>query len=187
MVENEFPDGVRPDFPKLDLEAIYRVAYRYTHHEPTARDIAHNVYVQMRDLQQSRARRFDRAQAFAQVVAKNAALNWRRHVRRVQDTSLESLDDASQYPQEDPTTRLNDWQDAMRLLEQLPEDRQELLLLYFFGGYTIEQIAKEVGATPNAVWKAITRTLAHLQRLVDEPSPREPRIRHFFKKGKEHK
>lgn len=187
MVENEFPDGVRPDFPKLDLEAIYRVAYRYTHHEPTARDIAQNVYVRMRDLQQSRAQRFDRAQAFAQVVAKNAALNWRRHVRRIRDTSLESLDDPSLYPQEDPTTKLNDWQDAMRLLEKLPEDQHELLLLYFFRDYTIEQIAKEVGTTPNAAWKKIVRTLARLQRLVDEPSPRESRIRHFFKKGKEHK
>ena len=77
-------------------------------------------------------------------MAKNIALNWRRRNRRVQDTSLESLDDPSLYPQEDPTTRLDDCQDAMRLLERLPEDQQELLILYFFREYTVEQIAKDV-------------------------------------------
>ena len=126
------------------------------------------------------------ATVFAQEVAKNIALNWQRRNKRVQDTSLESLDDPSLYLQEDPTTRLNDSQDAISLLERLPEDQQELLILYFFREYTVEQIAKDVGTTANAVWKKITRTIERLQRVADEP-PRASRIRHFLKKGKEQK
>lgn len=204
MAEKEITEGDLPEFPErsdpadpgpakpvtsladLDLTAVYFAALRVTHDTHAAEDVSQNVYLRLMKLPPDKLAGFGCLQKVAQKAARNLAINWQRD-RRGHDAPLESLDDPSLYEAEDPTFRLNEREDAARLLAQLPKDQQVAFILQHYRGYTAEQIAELVGSTANAVQKKITRAKKRLKRLEDEPPQRESRIRRFFKEGKEQK
>lgn len=205
MAEKEITEGDLPEFPErsdpadpgsakpvtaladLDLTAVYFVALRVTHDSHAAEDISQNVYLRLMRLPPDKLASIGCLQKVAQKAARNLAINWQRD-RRARDAPLESLDNPLLYEAEDPTFRLNDREDATRLLAQLPEDQQIVFVLQQYRGYTADQIAELVGTTANAVQKKIARARKRLKRrLNDEPLQHKSRISRFFKEGKEQK
>ena len=176
----------KPALNGVDLPAIYRGALHITGDVPAAEDIRQTVSSRMLELSKSKMSGIEKVQAFAWKIARNLAADW-WHFRRIPEDSLESLNDPSLYQHDDPTARLDDWHDAMRLLERLPDDQMEVLILHFYQDQSAVEIAKNVSSTANAVRKRIRRALQNLKRMAGEPPQPESQIRRLFKKGKEQK
>jgi DNA-directed RNA polymerase specialized sigma24 family protein len=66
------------------------------------------------------------------------------------------------------------------MLERLPEDQQEVLLLVRVYGKSAEEVARAVGTTAQAVHKKVLRAVKRLEVLLGKPPRSRSRIRRFF-------
>jgi RNA polymerase sigma factor (sigma-70 family) len=57
-------------------------------------------------------------------------------------------------------------------LEKLSQDDREVLVLNIYSGYNFGEIAKMVGATPEAVWQRASRARVKLRKIVIEDAKR---------------
>ena len=53
-------------------------------------------------------------------------------------------------------------------ISMLPEIQRRRVNLYFFGGYTYEQIAKREGCTKRAVKKSVDGAIENLKKYLEE-------------------
>ena len=150
----------------LDLRAVAKVAFNIVDDVDAAEDISKRVYTSMLRLSQSKLESIECLQAYANVAARNTALNWLR-ARRGREASLEGLDEAY-ILQQDPTVQMNDLQDLTRELERLPEDQVRVFVLYWVNGYTAEEVAEVLGITPEAVTKRAARVRNRLKKALEE-------------------
>jgi RNA polymerase sigma-70 factor, ECF subfamily len=108
---------------------------------------------------------------------KQAALSWllsiarnlvidlsrRRKVRNLdEDTPIELLPDPNLAPEQDVVTR-EQVEILWRMLDNLPEDVREILVLRYMLGWKVKQIASYLGKTENNVSVTIRRALKNLQ------------------------
>jgi RNA polymerase sigma-70 factor, ECF subfamily len=56
-----------------------------------------------------------------------------------------------------------------RIEESLSEDQRQTIQLYFYEGYTIEEIAHKLGQTPGNIYNHYHRALAKIRKLVFTP------------------
>lgn len=106
-------------------------------------------------------------------IARNLAidLSRRRKVRGVDENILvELLADAHPPPEVDVITR-DQIATLWRMLDTLPEDVREMLVLRYMLGWQVKQIASYLGMNENNVSVTIRRALKNLQR--DWPGPQE--------------
>jgi RNA polymerase sigma-70 factor (ECF subfamily) len=62
-------------------------------------------------------------------------------------------------------------EDARALLDGLPQDQRDVMMLRVFGDLTIDQIAHALGKTPGAVKALQRRGLNNLRRRLGSPAP----------------
>lgn len=99
-------------------------------------------------------------------IAKNLAidLSRRRKVRGMdEEVSIEWLVDPNQLPELDVIAR-EQIAILWRMLEPLPEDTREMLVLRYMLGWQVKQVAEHLGMRENNVSVTIQRTLQRLQR-----------------------
>jgi RNA polymerase sigma-70 factor (ECF subfamily) len=60
-------------------------------------------------------------------------------------------------------------EDARTLLDGLPSDQRDVLMLRIFGDLTVDQVAAALGKTPGAVKQLQRRGLDNLRRRIDAP------------------
>jgi len=205
MTEDEYvPKGVLPDAPErfdplmivparpvatkpvmsiaeLDQNGIFQAANAIVRDRPTAQDISQSVYVRLLNLPPDKLESIGCLQAYAQVAARRLAIN-EVLGRNRRENKLESFQDPSLYRSDDPALLLSSYEEADRLLKQLPERQQELFILCRIYGFTAEEVASKVDSTTDAVQKAVQRALERLKRVVEGPPQGKSRIRHFFKR-----
>lgn len=93
-----------------------------------------------------------------------------RHLT-VADLGDESLDHritTPLEPVEDNVYRRIMYQELHKAIDQLPEMQRRRLLLYYFGGYTYEEIAKLEGCT----YPAIIKSVAAAERNIKKKLPK---------------
>jgi RNA polymerase sigma-70 factor, ECF subfamily len=118
-----------------------------------------------------------------QILARNLAMAVRdfkrakRNVARERKIEQELVDSSSQLgswladDQSSPSQRAERHEQALRLaeaLEQLPEAQREALMLQHWQGWSLAQIGKRMGRSPEAVAGLIKRGLKQLRGLMHE-------------------
>ena len=165
--EQSDPGGLAPPWPvftpaALDVQMISKVALRIVGNADAAHDISRGVYTDVLAMSPTKLESIGCLQAYANRCARNAALNWLR-ARRGRDVSLESLKE-SEFPQQDLIVQMSDLRDMKQELNRLPKGQSRVAILLWVHGYTAEEVAKELGITPEAVTKRAARARKRLKR-----------------------
>ena len=146
-------------------EFMYQTAYSVLKNSADAEDAVHQVFLRLlengAELDPSDAR----LRAYLGIAAKNAALNLLRNSDRT--VSLEDPDTAAApgfEPRLDPASETSELQDAVA---QLPGAYKEVVILYYYEGYRIKEIAKITGQKPSAVQKRLERARQMLREILE--------------------
>ena len=71
-------------------------------------------------------------------------------------------------PMEDRVYRRIIYQELHKAIAQLPEIQRRRLLLYYFGGYTYEQIAKMEGCKHPAIIKSVASAEKNIKKILSK-------------------
>jgi RNA polymerase sigma-19 factor, ECF subfamily len=154
------------------FDRLYRYALRYLRAPEEAKDLVHDVFLQMwRHRRRIGLERDLRSYLYASV--RNHALDRLKH-RRVEDRFIERR--AAALAGEDPAT---DSTDAARDLESrelaasiqqaidsLPRRQREVLQLRWQRHLSYEDVAKELNISPKTVAVHLSRALEHLREML---------------------
>jgi RNA polymerase sigma-70 factor (ECF subfamily) len=103
-------------------------------------------------------------------IAHNLVVNWRRDNQRRQLVALEHLD-LSGNTQENPShaaEQTNERELLLAAIQQLPRERQELLMLKFVEKLSNAEIGRVMGRSEGAIKSLYHRTLVSLKELLAE-------------------
>jgi RNA polymerase sigma factor (sigma-70 family) len=93
--------------------------------------------------------------------------DFRRRARRPAEVEWDAaLDERLDESAEHRALASQDETDARALLDGLPQDQRDVMLLRIFGDLTVEQVAATVGKSPGAVKALQRRALENLRRRV---------------------
>jgi RNA polymerase sigma-70 factor (ECF subfamily) len=108
--------------------------------------------------------------AFVYAIASNKVVDAFRAAGRDRSRPTEAVPDTiDDGPGPDDVAVLGSEVDALRLLlEQIPEQYREVLVLRVALGFSAEETARTIGSTPGAVRVTQHRALTRLRRLISE-------------------
>lgn len=110
--------------------------------------------------------------AFVYGIAAHKVADAKRSGMRIDVPIRDIPDSAEEAPgPEECALRLSDAQEARKLLEMLPEQQRELILLRVGAGLSAEETAKALGMTAGAVRVQQHRSLAKLRALAGQAAP----------------
>ncbi len=147
---------------------ILAAAWVVVHDTHAAEDIFQNVALKA----MTRDVTFDSeaaARSWAFITARREGIDWlRKHKHKTQcldDGILEILEnDWLTEPAASTGTRV----DALReCLDSVPENSKKLLRLRYFEGYSCEEVADQLGAGLNAVYKRVSRLHQSLKNCIE--------------------
>ena len=147
-------------------EFMYQTAYSVLKNSADAEDAVHQVFLRLLENAAELNPSDARLRAYLGISAKNAALNLLRNSDRT--VSLEDPDTAAApgfEPRLDPASETSELQDAVA---QLPGAYKEMIILYYYEGYRIKEIAKITGQKPSAVQKRLERARQMLRKTLEE-------------------
>jgi RNA polymerase sigma-70 factor, ECF subfamily len=139
-------------------QAVYSFAYRLTGREDTAEDITQESFlVLVRD-----PRRFDPSRGSMKTylfsIARNLALKQYREERlEVLQSDIACIDPAASLPLSSAIAKA---------VAALPARQQEALILFEYEGFTLEEIARIVGADVGSVKSRLHRARNGLRRTL---------------------
>jgi RNA polymerase sigma factor (sigma-70 family) len=143
---------------------IYAYVYDKLHNFQDAQDVAQEVFLQAyRNLRT--LRRWESFGFWLFRIARNQCGKWIRTQSRRPDRAF--IED--QNPKTLEATSLDIYRDSQideslqEALDSLPETYREVLMLHYFGGMTIKNIASAIGVFPNAVGVRLSRARARLR------------------------
>jgi RNA polymerase sigma-70 factor, ECF subfamily len=152
------------------IDKIYSYIYYRTGNKQDAEDIASKVFSRaMKHITnyQDRGVPFS---AWLYRIAHNLVANWHRDNSRKQEVVLEdynNLQSKSEYP-ESQVLRFEEEAAILKLIQQLPEDRQQLILLKFVEHYSNTEIGVIMGKTEGAIKSLYHRTLTFLRDEINQ-------------------
>ena len=103
-------------------------------------------------------------------IAHNLVINWRRDQSRRQVVALEDVDlsaDKLESPQR-AAERANESELLLAAIQQLPRERQELLVLKFVERMSNAEIGQVLGRSEGAIKSLYHRTLVSLKEILAE-------------------
>ncbi|MFQ5616060.1 MAG: sigma-70 family RNA polymerase sigma factor [Anaerolineales bacterium] len=144
---------------------IYNYIYYRTGNQYDAEDLTARVFLRaMRHIQnyQDRGVPFS---AWLYRIAHNLVANWHRDNSRRQEIALDDIQ-LTQHAREHPEAALlhNEEREALlRVIRQLPPERQQLLILKFVEHLSNAEIGRVMGRTEGAIKSLYHRTLLSLR------------------------
>jgi RNA polymerase sigma factor (sigma-70 family) len=145
-------------------EGIYAYVYTELRSFQDAQDITQEVFLQAyRDLRS--LRRWDSFASWLYRIAYRRCMGWFRiRSRRVDGEFIEDQDPkVVDAPSLDSYRREQLGKSVREALDALPEIYREVLVLHYFGGMTIKDIAGAIGASPTAVGVRLNRARKQLR------------------------
>jgi RNA polymerase sigma factor (sigma-70 family) len=144
--------------------SIYAYTYSKIRSLQDAEDVTQEVFLQAyRNLRS--LRHWESFAFWLHRIARNLCNKWiRARSRRPDDAFIEDQD-----PQILEKRSLNAYRDDRtdeslhEALDSLSETYREVLMLHYFGGMTIKDISKAVGASPDAIGKRLSRARSQLR------------------------
>lgn len=148
------------------VERIYNYIYYRTSNSFDAEDLTERVFFRaIRHIENYENRGLP-ISAWLYRIAHNLVANWYRDNSRKQEISLDTFDFVLQYQGELPETaalRSEEKDQLMQVIRQLPDERQQLLILKFVENLTNAEIGQIMGRTEGAIKSLYHRTLISLR------------------------
>ena len=152
------------------IDRIFNYVYYRTGNLHEAEDITARVFQRAMGHIHSYTDRGVPFSAWLYRIAHNLVANWHRDRSRKQEIPLEDLPFASAKGDRPETTLMRSQeQDALlRLIRQLPAERQSLLILKFVENLSNAEIGQIMGRSEGAVKSLYHRTLLALRDLIGD-------------------
>ena len=160
------------------LKPIYNFIYRYLNNSSEAEDIAQDVFVRA----WKNIKKFDQKKKFKTwlfAIAKNAALDWFKKKKTIPFTNFESDDGQNKLldnlvdPEPLPSELLEKADLAKELeqiLTQLPANYRPVLLLYYYEGFNLREIAETLNEPLDTIKSRHRRALILIRQLLIPPA-----------------
>ncbi len=149
------------------VKRIYNYIYFRTGNPFDAEDLTERVFFRaIRHIENYENRGLP-ISAWLYRIAHNLVANWYRDNSRRQEIPLDTFDFTLQYQGEHPEVavlKTEEKEDLLRVIRQLPEDRQQLLILKFVESMTNAEIGQIMGRTEGAIKSLYHRTLMSLRK-----------------------
>lgn len=148
------------------VERIYNYIYYRTSNPFDAEDLTERVFFRAIQHIKNYENRGLPISAWLYRIAHNLVANWYRDNSRRQEIPLDTFDFTLQYQGEHPETavlRSEEKEHLLRVIRELPEERQQLVILKFVDGLTNAEIGKIMGRTEGAIKSLYHRTLTSLR------------------------
>ena len=115
--------------------------------------------------------------SWAFITARREGIDWiRRHRRETSCLDEEVLELLEHEWQATTSNTVNARVGALRdCLEAAPENTRRLLKLRYFDGYSCDEVARELGAGLNAIYKRLSRLHESLRNCVEARMAKEQR------------
>ena len=148
------------------VDRVYNYIYQRTGNHLDAEDLTARTFVRAFTHLERYMFRGVPFSAWLYRIAHNAVANWYRDRRRHRVVSLDALteqSDEKQHPEE--TTQGREGQrELLKVIRQLPPERQQLLILKYSDGLKNAEIAQIMGRSEGAIKSLYHRTLLALRR-----------------------
>jgi len=148
------------------VKRIYNYIYFRTSNPFDAEDLTERVFFRaIRHIEKYENRGLP-ISAWLYRIAHNLVANWYRDNSRRQEIPLDTFDFSLQYKGEHPEVavlKTEEKEDLLHVIRQLPEDRQQLLLLKFVDSMTNAEIGQIMDRTEGAIKSLYHRTLMTLR------------------------
>ncbi|MDA8201608.1 MAG: sigma-70 family RNA polymerase sigma factor [Chloroflexi bacterium] len=145
------------------LAASYRLAAVLLGSEVEAEDAVQDAAVQAWDRFAS-LRDAERFEPWFQRILVNGCRDRLRRRGRIRTLPL---DDAPEPSRAFPATRLAERDALRRVLGDLPAGQREVVVLHYFGGFTLDEVAERTGERPGTVRSRLHAALEALHAAYD--------------------
>ncbi len=145
---------------------IFNYVYYRTNNTHDAEDLTERVFLRAIKHIEKYENRGLPISAWLYRIAHNLVANWYRDNSRRQEIPLETFEFTLRYQGEKPELaliRTEEQEDLLAVIRQLPEDRQQLLILKFVEHLTNAEIGKIMGRTEGAIKSLYHRILISLR------------------------
>jgi RNA polymerase sigma-70 factor (ECF subfamily) len=151
---------------------MFRTAYKVTGSRADAEDAVQEAMLQLArslaGLKEPRA-----ITAYASRIVLRTALRSRRRARREQDEQDELDELASEtHSTDEMLERRRQVERALGLLERLPEEQAEVMMMHCVEGYTVAEVAEAMGVSFHTITSRVRLAKQHLERMRSRTSPR---------------
>jgi len=181
MAEPAAPPGAQPSDEELEARwapafamlferyhrRVYGFALRMTGDAHTAEDIAQRAFLNLyRKPPPGTGRASFKALLF--TVARNEAINEGKRRGRRKEASLDKSPEAidGRPAAEEQSARREEAQRVGALVEELPDDEREILLLRQVEGLTFREVCETTGLSRDAVRWRLARAMEHLRQAL---------------------
>jgi RNA polymerase sigma-70 factor, ECF subfamily len=148
------------------VERIYNYIYYRTSNHVDAEDLTERVFFRAIQHIKKYENRGLPISAWLYRIAHNLVANWYRDNSRRQEIPIDTFDFTLQYQGELPeiaVLRSEEREQLMSVIRELPEERQQLVILKFVDGLTNAEIGQIMGRTEGAIKSLYHRTLTSLR------------------------
>ncbi len=141
-------------------DTVWRVCYSFMRNHADAQDMMHETFLRLiRSGVTFASEKHERAWLI--VTASNVCKDALRHPERIPD-ALEDHPDLAAPEQPDSV--------LAEAILRLPTDYKEVIYLYYYEGYSTDEIAKMLGAAPSTVRSRLARARARLKEELEDKS-----------------
>jgi RNA polymerase sigma-70 factor (ECF subfamily) len=148
------------------VERIYNYIYYRTSNHVDAEDLTERVFFRAIQHIKKYENRGLPISAWLYRIAHNLVANWYRDNSRRQEIPIDTFDFTLQFQGELPEVavlRSEEREQLMSVIRELPEERQQLVILKFVDGLTNAEIGQIMGRTEGAIKSLYHRTLTSLR------------------------
>nr|WP_137598873.1 RNA polymerase sigma factor [Enterococcus nangangensis] len=147
-----------------DYKKMYRIALSYTHNEQEAYDVISESF-QKALLAFPKTKEIDNFPAwFYRILVRTGIDTWRKEQRDPEIISTEKV----HLTLDDDNFGLIDRLELQQLLTRLNSPGREIILLKFFEGFTLKEIAEILDMNENTVKTTMYRTLNKLKEVLTD-------------------
>ncbi len=152
-------------------DAVYRHCYFRVHDRELAKDMTQEAYARTWNTLAKGGIEIDNLKAFLFRIASNLVID---HYRKKKEASLEVMAESGFDPVGDDAEVIVDHAaagEALAMVQHLPDNYREVIVLRFANNLTITEIAEIIGENENAVSVRIHRALKKLKELLTHGTP----------------
>lgn len=161
------------DLYRTYRQLLFYVANQILRDEYQAEDAVHQAFVKiLENLDKIRLVDCPQTKGYVVVIVRNLCFNLLKSKKRRGDSSLEELEESFQPPAPEQVEDAAEQRDGYRALvegiKRLPPNYAAVLLLKYDGGYSTEEIAKQLDLTTENVKKLLQRARKKLEEKLEK-------------------
>ncbi len=141
---------------------LYKIAYSYTGTKEDAEDVLQDVFIKYAG--QKAFQSDEHRKAWLIRVTINCGINVAKSTHRQRTIPMDGKENYLDFGK---TQEQSDF-DMKRLVMDLPLKYRASIFLYYYEGYTVEEIATILEKKPTAIYTLLRRARAMLKKIIEE-------------------